>query len=169
MKLAGIIAGTIFVIAGFAYFLSSGDGLRTVTAEGYEELAQCITDSDAKFYAAFWCPYCQEQKRVFGRGADYLPYIECSTPDSRNQLQRCVDAGVTDYPTWEFADGVRLTGALSPRSLAQLTGCPYPGDLVDSGTDLDPDLGPLTSPADIDDVDVEDVEVDVTPASDEEN
>ena len=146
IKLAGIIAGTIFIMAGVAFALSSGDGWRTTAVEGYEELAQCITDSGAKFYAAFWCPYCQEQKRVFGRGADSLPYIECSTPNGQGQLATCAEAEITSYPTWEFADGVRLSGALAPRSLAQLTGCPYPHDNIDINLEEMADEPTETSP-----------------------
>jgi hypothetical protein len=147
IKLAGIIAGTIFVMAGVAFALSSGDGWRTTAVEGYEELAQCITDSGAKFYAAFWCPYCQEQKRVFGRGGNILPYIECSTPNGQGQLSTCADAEITSYPTWEFADGVRLTGALAPRSLAQITGCPYPYDDTDveEATDEPTETSPVVN------------------------
>lgn len=89
--------------------------------------AQCITDSGAKFYGAFWCPHCQAQKRMFGNSEKLLPYIECSTPDGQGQLEICKDAGVTGYPTWEFADGgERLSGEVELSVLAERTACTLP-------------------------------------------
>lgn len=92
----------------------------------YDTFAQCITDSGAKFYGTFWCPYCLNQKRVFGKSAGLLPYVECSTPDRQSQLAVCNDAGITSYPTWEFAGGERIVGELSREQLAEKTGCELP-------------------------------------------
>ncbi len=44
------------------------------------DFATCIKDSGAKFYGAFWCSHCQEQKAMFGKSSKLLPYVECSTP-----------------------------------------------------------------------------------------
>lgn len=88
--------------------------------------AQCITDSGAKFYGAFWCPHCQNQKALFGRSAKLLPYIECSTPDGREQLPVCRDANVTGYPLWEFKNGERVPGEVPLEVLAEKTQCALP-------------------------------------------
>jgi thiol-disulfide isomerase/thioredoxin len=88
----------------------------------YDQLAQCITDSGAKFYGAFWCPHCQKQKAMFGKSAKLLPYIECSTPD-KNQTQVCKDAGIKGYPTWVFADGSQASGEVPLQNLAEKTSC----------------------------------------------
>ena len=45
-----------------------------------DDFAQCLTDKEAVFYGAFWCPHCQAQKRMFGNSVKLLPYVECSTP-----------------------------------------------------------------------------------------
>ena len=73
-------------------------------AEGanLDEFAKCIADSGAKFYGAFWCSHCKDQKDLFGDSAQYLPYVECSTPDGNNQLPVCADEGIKIYPTWRF-------------------------------------------------------------------
>jgi thiol-disulfide isomerase/thioredoxin len=92
----------------------------------YDALAQCIKDSGSKFYGAFWCPHCQDQKQAFGNSQKNLPYIECSTPDSNGQLQVCKDAKINAYPTWEFPDGSREEGELSISRLAEKTGCSLP-------------------------------------------
>lgn len=89
--------------------------------------AQCLADSGAKFYGAFWCPHCQAQKKMFGSSEKYLPYVECSTPDGQKQQQLCIDAGITGYPTWEFSGGERLTGEVPLQTLAEKTGCVLPG------------------------------------------
>lgn len=90
-----------------------------------ETLAQCINDAGAKFYGAFWCPHCQNQKKMFGKfGAKKLPYTECSTADGKSQLQVCKDAGIEGYPTWVFSDGTKLTGDQTPLTLAEKTSCP---------------------------------------------
>lgn len=94
-----------------------------MTPGPYDALAQCISNSGAKYYGAFWCPHCQEQKRVFSKSAKYLPYVECSTPDQKGQLAVCNDAGITTYPTWIYADGTVEKGVKSPEYLAEKTQC----------------------------------------------
>lgn len=89
----------------------------------YDNLAQCITDSGAKFYGAFWCPHCQAQKAMFGKSAKLLPYIECSEADGSGQLQICIDEKIEGYPTWVFPDGTRETGEHSFEQLAEKTNC----------------------------------------------
>jgi thiol-disulfide isomerase/thioredoxin len=88
----------------------------------HDAFAQCLTDSGAKMYAAFWCPHCQEQKAMFGRSASKLPYIECSLPD-RKQTQICIDNKIEGYPTWIFADGTRKSGRLTFEQLSEITSC----------------------------------------------
>lgn len=104
-----------------------GYGIYNASQPGkYDVFAQCIADSGAKFYGAFWCPHCQDQKTMFGKSASLLPYIECSTPDGQGQLQVCKDAGITGYPSWDFADGSRENGLVQMDVLAQKTNCPLP-------------------------------------------
>lgn len=93
--------------------------------------AQCLKDRGAVFYGAFWCPHCQGQKKTFGSAAKYLPYVECSTADGQAQLQLCVEKGIQGYPTWEFANGERMSGELSLAVLSEKTECPLPGSASD--------------------------------------
>ncbi len=88
-------------------------------------LAQCIKESGAVFYGAFWCPHCQEQKALFGSAVTLLPYTECSTLDGKDQTQVCKDAHIMSYPTWRFKDNSELLGAISLETLAEKTGCPF--------------------------------------------
>lgn len=92
----------------------------------YEDFAQCTAESGATFFGAFWCPHCLDQKRLFGKAADALPYVECSTPDRSGQTEACIEAGIESYPTWEFANGERYPGVLELEAISVLTSCPLP-------------------------------------------
>lgn len=97
------------------------------TAPGkYDAFAQCLTENGAVFYGAFWCPHCQNQKALFGKSKDLLPYVECSTADGKEQLPICEEKNIEGYPTWDFADSTRLTGEISLETLAEKTGCTLP-------------------------------------------
>ncbi|MDO8659572.1 MAG: thioredoxin domain-containing protein [Candidatus Parcubacteria bacterium] len=88
--------------------------------------AQCVKDSGATFYGAFWCSHCQNQKKMFGKSAKLLHYVECSTPDGQSQLEVCKNKDIKGYPTWEFSDGSRLDGEITLTQLAEKTGCQLP-------------------------------------------
>lgn len=91
----------------------------------YDQFAQCLKDSGAEFYGAFWCPHCQAQKAMFGSSKELLPYVECSNPD-RSQTQICIDKKIESYPTWIFKDASRLSGEVSFSKLSEKTSCPLP-------------------------------------------
>jgi len=88
-----------------------------------DAFAQCLTDKGVTYYGAFWCPNCQKQNEIFGRSKRYIPYVECSTPDGKSQVEQCRNANITAYPTWEFEGGERLTGVQPLETLAEKTGC----------------------------------------------
>lgn len=96
----------------------------------YDDFTKCLGEKGAQFYGAFWCPHCQSQKKLFGRSAKYLPYIECSTPDSKDQTQTCKDKKIEGYPTWVFADESRLSGEIPLTQLAEKTTCELPKDPI---------------------------------------
>jgi len=112
------------VFVGLVVWLIMTPG-RVKTSK-YDGFAQCIKDSGAIFYGAFWCSHCQNQKKAFGSAEQYLPYVECSTPDGKGQTQVCKDAGVTSYPTWVFKNGVTENGELSFEELSKQTSCSLP-------------------------------------------
>jgi hypothetical protein len=114
---------TSWILIGVAVVLIIGGMVWYASRPGqYDRFATCIKDSGAKFYGAWWCPHCTEQKSLFGKSAKNLPYIECSNLD-KTQNQLCNDAKITGYPTWEFSNGER-TGQLSLPQLASKTACP---------------------------------------------
>lgn len=92
----------------------------------YDDFAKCLGDKGAKFYGAFWCPHCQNQKGMFGKSKKYLPYIECSLPSGSGQTDICKEQKIDGYPTWEFADGSREGGEVVLSRLSEKTGCALP-------------------------------------------
>lgn len=119
---------TIIIVAAIviiAVVVAGKKNSTKVAALNYDEFAQCLTDTGATYYGAFWCPNCQRQNELFGKSKKFVNYIECSTPDKR-QKEECQDAGIEGYPTWEFADGSRVTGTQSLESLAEKTSCELP-------------------------------------------
>ncbi len=115
-----VIAALIIAGIGSSFAFTAGPGKL-------DTFAQCLKDKGAKFYGAFWCPHCQNTKAMFGKSAKLLPYIECSTPDGKGQLQVCKDAGIQSYPMWTFANSTTtLTGERTLQELSTITGCPLP-------------------------------------------
>ncbi len=82
-------------------------------------LAEHLTKTDAKFYGAYWCPHCIEQKELFGASVRRLPYVECS-PSGPNAPQAtvCKEKDIKSYPTWVI-NGARYTGKVGLDALAQ--------------------------------------------------
>jgi len=113
-----IVAAVLIIVALFVWYYAQ--------PSKYNDFAQCLADQEATFYGAFWCPHCEDQKRLFGRSEGLLPYVECSTPNRQDQTQVCKDAEITSYPTWEFADGEREDGVVTLKDLAEKTGCVLP-------------------------------------------
>ncbi|MEK7118834.1 MAG: thioredoxin domain-containing protein [Patescibacteria group bacterium] len=132
-----IVLGVLVVIGAALYMVSgpnwggetSSDGGRiavTASSSPTAQFAQCLKDKGVIFYGAFWCSHCKTQKALFGDAAALLPYVECSTPDGRAQLEACKDKKVEGYPTWEFPDGSRLSGERTFAELGEKANCQAP-------------------------------------------
>ncbi|MFQ5620476.1 MAG: hypothetical protein ACE5FT_01375 [Candidatus Nanoarchaeia archaeon] len=105
------------VILGFGFMKWQASG------EDFAPIAKCLTQKGVKFYGAYWCPHCADQKAMFGDAVKYVPYIECASPTGEGQNPVCEAAGVESYPLWVFPDGERLGGAHPPSALAAKAGC----------------------------------------------
>ncbi|HEY4522119.1 MAG TPA: hypothetical protein VJH91_00570 [Candidatus Paceibacterota bacterium] len=115
----GILIAIIILGVGASFFVGAQSGKL-------DTFATCLTDRGVVFYGAFWCPHCQATKRMFGRSAKLLPYVECSLPSGKGQVQVCLDKKIESYPTWEFPDGTRITGERTLQELADKSGCVLP-------------------------------------------
>ena len=116
-----IVVAVVVIFIGYLYF-------ETGRAGELDGFAQCLKDSAAKFYGAFWCPVCKNQKELFGRSARLLPYVECSTTNGQGQRKECSDKNIEKYPIWDFKDGTRKEGLQSLADLEKLSGCKIPTD-----------------------------------------
>lgn len=113
----------IAVIAAQWYF-----SVQLPTTGVYDTFAQCLTEKGAIFYGTFWCPHCKDQKELFGSSMEYVTYVECSTPDGNAQMPVCTAAGIDGYPTWVFADGIKVSGTQTLKFLSEKTSCPLIAD-----------------------------------------
>ncbi|HLC65549.1 MAG TPA: hypothetical protein VJI46_05505 [Candidatus Nanoarchaeia archaeon] len=93
------------------------------STKNYDTFAKCLSEKGVKMYGAYWCSHCENQKEMFGDSWKYVNYVECSLPNRGGQTGICKDAKIEGYPTWEFADGSRLSGELSFETLSQKSGC----------------------------------------------
>ena len=89
-------------------------------------LAEHLTKTNAKFYGAYWCPHCVEQKELFGASLKRIPYVECSpSGPSAPQATECKEKDIKGYPTW-IINGARYTGLVGLDALAQHSNYKYP-------------------------------------------
>lgn len=87
--------------------------------------AKALDAADVTFFGAVWCPACTEQKKLFGDGAQYLPFIDVTNADrTLNALGQAEN--ITTFPTWEFPDGTRATGALTLQEISTRSGVAIP-------------------------------------------
>ena len=102
-------------------------------------LATHLHESGARFYGAYWCPACQEQKALFTASVERLPYIEC-TPEGRGgpRAVDCLTRNIGQYPTW-IIDGQRHTGVVSVERLARLSR--FDSDATAQDTEPDTERG----------------------------
>ena len=113
--LAGLVAAATVGLS-FAAFNAAGP------ASPYQEaLARHLSDTGARFYGAYWCPACREQKRLFGNAASALPYVECDAAGAGARPDLCTQANVRTFPTWTIG-GNRREGVTSLDTLATLSG-----------------------------------------------
>ncbi len=90
-------------------------------------LAEHLDRSDARFYGTFWCPACQQQKRLFGPAAARLPYFECSPSGRTGAIaMECLAQDIRGYPTW-IISGRRFQQVLEPQQLARHSGFDWDG------------------------------------------
>ncbi|NEO33584.1 MAG: hypothetical protein F6K36_24790 [Symploca sp. SIO3C6] len=93
--------------------------------DSQKALALHLQEIGAKMYGAYWCPYCKQQKQLFGKAFDEINYIECDPKGDNPQPELCRSAGITGFPTWEIKDQL-YPGLHSLEELADLS--EYQGD-----------------------------------------
>ena len=92
----------------------------------YDAFAQCLASKQAKMYGLYWCPHCLDQKEMFGKSFQYVPYQECAIKGSREMAPECKAAGAKNFPSWQFGSDPLHEGVLSMEDLSSRTGCTPP-------------------------------------------
>lgn len=117
----------VFGLIGFAVY-------RHIGPSPLSDFAKCLEEKGVTFYGAWWCPHCQNQKRLFGSAQRHLPYVECSPGRVRTTSPECTAAGIESFPTWKFVEGTPggsvLTGEQTLVSLSEKTGCAIPAEAL---------------------------------------
>jgi hypothetical protein len=115
-----ILGGTVvlFVLAYAAGWYHSN--------HRYDGFAKCLASKQAKMFGLYWCPHCIEQKEMFGRAFQYVPYTECAIKGSHDITAECKADGVKLFPSWQFAGNPPKEGVLPLQELSDKTGCSLP-------------------------------------------
>ncbi|MDX2228693.1 MAG: hypothetical protein NW220_03585 [Leptolyngbyaceae cyanobacterium bins.349] len=83
-------------------------------------LADHLTQTGAKLYGTYWCPYCNRQEAMFGTAISKVQVVECDPQGENAQPQACAKANISSYPTWEI-QGQLYRGMRSLDELAVLS------------------------------------------------
>ncbi len=104
----------------------AGSSGNAADSSHLDAFAKCLADNHVTMYGSFLCPHCDDQKKPFGASFKYVPYVECTTPGTRELSFTCRIAQIQFTPTWVFSDGDRRTGVQSLQQLSAKTGCRLP-------------------------------------------
>ena len=116
-KNTGMIVATVVII--LAAFITYQSIQAAIEDPLNSAVAQCLTANGVVMYGEDSCPFCMQQKRVFGELTfrRHIEYVECDkTPDA------CRDANIQSYPTWVYGEE-RLTGMRQLGELAEFGDC----------------------------------------------
>jgi len=117
--LLGVLFAVVFLI--IAYFIVSE--LSVIPQQSnYDDFAKCLTEKGATLYGAYWCPHCNNQKKLFGSSLKYLNYVECDPNGENAKPELCKQNNITGYPTW-IINGTHYEGEQPLQQLSSLTGC----------------------------------------------
>lgn len=102
-------------------FLVGCSSSTSNTIAGMDEFAQCLTDAGVTMYGTNVCPYCLEQKKMFGDSFEKVTFVNC-----QEDPQACTDNGIQGIPAWQYEDGTLLQGLQDLEILGAKAGCEVP-------------------------------------------
>jgi len=77
--------------------------ITTTSSERSLKIGKDLKELNSRFFGAYWCSHCYEQKLRLGKEAmTNVQYIECSKEGLNSQAAVCNDRKVPGYPTWEI-------------------------------------------------------------------
>lgn len=115
----------LLALIGGSVLFSALSGCSALPNSYEIRLAEHLTESGAKLYGAYWCPYSAAQKNAFASAMNLVPYVECDAEGYSAQPEDCQAAGIEVYPTWVIG-GDRYSGVQTLGKLARLSGFEQP-------------------------------------------
>ena len=101
--------------------------ITTVSSKGKINFAKYLRDNNIVMYSAYWCPHCNDQKKLFGKKAvEELIIVECAKDGKNNNYKLCQEKGIEGFPSWEINNEI-YSGTRSLNELAEMTN--YDGDI----------------------------------------
>jgi hypothetical protein len=77
--------------------------ISTISTQRALLLSTELQNLNTRFFGAYWCSHCYEQKERLGKEAmNKIPYIECSREGKNSQANLCKARKIPGYPTWEI-------------------------------------------------------------------
>jgi len=86
-----------------------------------EAFAKYLTKIGAVMYGAYWCPYCDQQKKLFGENFIHVKYVECDPRGDNSNPMLCKYKEIKKYPTWEIG-GEMFEGVYTLKELEKMSG-----------------------------------------------
>lgn len=98
-------------------------GAVSVASNPKMALAMHLRQAGAKMYATYWCSVCNWQREQFGEAAfRQITYVECDPKGANPQVNRCNQANIAAYPTWEINGRLVSPGGYPLQELANISG-----------------------------------------------
>ena len=121
MKLINGLSITLLLVLFIACDSEAASTSVSVQPTVNQSLAKHLTNIGSTMYGAYWCPYCTEQKNLFGKDFVHINYVECDPKGSNPNPALCKEKNITGYPTWEI-NGKMHQGVYSLEQLSSLSG-----------------------------------------------
>jgi len=140
----GLSSATTTILACFVIYIASSTEIALADAQAYLDnpavatqlyspppitksssqralkIASLLKEKNTRFYGAYWCSHCYDQKQLLGVEAmKQLPYVECAKDGENSQRKLCLAKKIPGYPTWEV-DGKFYPGESSLNELEDI-------------------------------------------------
>ncbi len=115
----GVLLPLIILIIVLIFALNFKKKPQLLINNNTLQLTTCLKNNNWIMYGANSCPYCQQQKGLFGQAFHNINYIDCEL-----NTELCEKNGISKYPVWE-KDGKKYYGVYTLKDLAVISGCKY--------------------------------------------
>ena len=107
-----ILVAAMLVISGWTFLLSTRNTTEEVAVPSVSQnddclLAEELTENGWTLWGALGCPYCTQQKEMFGNCLDRIEYVDCALLHAQDMdgYNQSVCPDLIGFPAW-----VRETG-----------------------------------------------------------